>query len=190
MPLLVLPDVFNPTLFLTTPFFAAALDSGLFPRDCRVLEIGTGSGALALAAARRGARVTAVDINGEAVRCTRINALLNRLEERVEVLEGDLFVPVTGRRFDVVLTNPPFFRGVPRDRWDLAWRSEDFLERFTASVGDHLEADGQILVLLSSVAPTAPLFAGCAAAHLAVEAVRRLKMASETLTIYRLRSAR
>ena len=65
-----------------------------------ILDLGTGSGIGALFAARAGCLVTAVDINPEAVRCARINALMNRLEERVQVLEGDLFAPVAGRRSD------------------------------------------------------------------------------------------
>ncbi len=59
-------------------------------------------------------RVVAVDINPAAVRCAQINALLNQLEQRIEVRRGDLFAPVAGERFDLVLFNPPFLRGAPR----------------------------------------------------------------------------
>ena len=76
-----------------------------------VLDMGTGSGIAAIAAARRGARVVAVDISTEAVRCARINVLLNRVDDRVEIRCGDLFEPVQGERFDLVLFNPPFYAG-------------------------------------------------------------------------------
>ncbi|MGE5236419.1 MAG: methyltransferase [Acidobacteriota bacterium] len=189
LPLLVLPDVFNPTLFLTTPFFASTLDANLVPPGSRVLEVGTGSGALALVAARLGALVTAIDINPEAVRCARLNAELNRFEDRVEAIQGDLFSPVRGRRFDVVLTNPPFYCGTPRDLWDTAWRSEDFFVRFTAQLGAHLAPSGHALVLLSTAAPTQAFFDGCRDSGLATEPLRQRAMPSETLTLYRIRRA-
>ena len=111
MPLLVLPDVFNPTLFHTSEALVAQLDADRIRPDMTVLDMGTGSGIAAIAVARRGARVVAVDISAEAVRCARINVLLNRVDDRVEVRRGDLFEPVHGERFDLVLFNPPFYAG-------------------------------------------------------------------------------
>ncbi|WP_330294839.1 methyltransferase domain-containing protein [Streptomyces sp. NBC_00503] len=70
------------------------------------MEIGTGTGALALHAAGRGARVTAVDVSRPAVAAARLSALRQRLPLRV--LHGDFAVRTAGRRFDVVLTNPPY----------------------------------------------------------------------------------
>ena len=62
--------------------------------------MGTGSGVGAVFAAQWARRVVAVDINPAAVRCARINALLNHVEDRVDVVEGDLFEPIGGQRFD------------------------------------------------------------------------------------------
>ncbi|MFF5144844.1 methyltransferase [Streptomyces sp. NPDC013157] len=76
-----------------------------------VLDMGSGAGALALAAARRGAHVTAFDRTSRAVLATRFNARLTRLP--VEVLHGDLFGPVAGRRFDLVVSNPPYVPAPP-----------------------------------------------------------------------------
>jgi HemK-related putative methylase len=150
--LVVLPEVFNPALFRTGPFLAET-----FKRICpagsvgqAALDLGTGSGLCALAAARAGFRAVGVDINPEAVRCARINALINRLEDRVEAREGDLFGPVAGERFDVVLFNPPFYRGMPRDALDHAWRGVGVFERFAAGLGEHLMPGGQALVVLST----------------------------------------
>ena len=101
MPLLVLPGVLNPKLMRTGEFFASQLSPAVIPGDAEVLDMGTGSGVCAIAAARLARRVVAVDIDQTAVRCARLNVLLNQVDGKVEVVSGDLFAPVTGRRFDL-----------------------------------------------------------------------------------------
>lgn len=185
-PLVVLPEVFNPTLFFSTEFFAATLCPELVPPSADVLDVGTGSGALAITAARLARSVTAVDINPHAVRCARLNVLLNRCENRVSVVEGDLFAPFDGRRFDVVLCNPPFYRGSPRDAWDASWRAPDFFGRFAASLADHLRPAGHALVLLSSRADADGFLPGCEASGLATGVVRRRDTPLESFVVHRI----
>ena len=72
------------------------------------LDLGTGSGILSLAASRHSDIVVATDLNERAVSCARFNARLNDVEN-IEVMGGDCFEPVKGRRFDLILSNPPFF---------------------------------------------------------------------------------
>jgi HemK-related putative methylase len=183
--ILVLPGVFNPKLFRTGAELAAHVAGlELSPRT-RVLDLGTGSGVAALAAARRGARVVAVDLSAEAVRCARINVLLNRLEERVEVRHGDLFAPVEGERFDFVLFNPPFFPGPPRDDADLAWHSLDMPERFASGLGDHLAPDGCGLLLLSSDGQDERFLHRLRECGFTVRIVARKDKLNEILTVYR-----
>lgn len=150
MPILVLPDVFNPTLFHTSVALIEQLDGVPVAPGMAVLDMGTGSGIAAIAAARRGARVVAVDMSPEAVRCARINVLLNRVEDSVEVRCGDLFEPVQGERFDLVLFNPPFYAGTPRALWEYAWRSEGVLDRFARELPAMLSPSGRALVIVSS----------------------------------------
>src|SRR5688500_6337723 len=72
-----------------------------------VADICTGTGALAISAARAGAAsVTAVDLTRRAVTCARVNARLNGA--RVDVRRGDLFGPLAGAKFDVIVSNPPY----------------------------------------------------------------------------------
>ena len=71
-----------------------------------VLDIGCGAGAIALSAARRGARAIGVDINPRAVELARWNSRFNRCA--AEFRCGDLTAPVRGERFDLVLAQPPF----------------------------------------------------------------------------------
>jgi len=150
MPLLILPGVLNPRLMRTGQFFASQLPRLLTSIDAEVLDMGTGSGVCAIAAARHARRVVAVDIDQGAVRCARLNVLLNKADGKIEVLGGDLFAPLSGRRFDVILFNPPFIRAVPRHDADRAWRSVDVAERFAAGLKDYLRPGGYALVLLST----------------------------------------
>ncbi len=72
------------------------------------LDLGTGSGILSLGAARHSELVVATDLNPRAVAFTKFNASLNGVN-CIEALVGDCFAPVAGRRFDLILSNPPFF---------------------------------------------------------------------------------
>lgn len=189
VPLVILPQVFNPVLLRSGALMARAIARLPWAEaaNVSVLDLGTGSGIGAVFAARRGASVIAVDINPEAVRCVRINALLNRVDERIEARLGDLFGPLEGRAFDVVLFNPPFYRGRPKDDLDRAWRGEDVFERFAAGLGSVLVADGYALLTLSTDGHCDELLAELAAAGFRSEIVERTDLINEVVTIYAVR---
>src|SRR5205823_13468373 len=104
------PTVFHPRYFLTSEFFASVIDR-LDLNGKRVADVGTGSGVLALAAARAGAAaVTAIDINPNAVLTTRENARANGVEDRVCAVCSDLFGDLAPHeRFDIIISSPPSF---------------------------------------------------------------------------------
>ena len=185
LPVLVLPQVFNPKLFWTGEFLAALLDERRVPPGAAVLDLGTGTGIGALAAARWASRVVAVDINPAAQRCARINVLMHRLEDRVEVRGGDLFEPVEGERFDVILFNPPYYPGLPRDPLEQAFRAADVPRRFASGLAAHLRPDGYALVLLSSRGNAERFLAELRAAGLSVEPDAEQRRIGEVLTVYR-----
>jgi release factor glutamine methyltransferase len=149
MPLLILPEVFNPTLFGSSELLVRLLPEWVCS-GASVLDMGTGSGASAIAAARLGARVVAVDISPHALRCTRINALLNGVEHLIDVREGDLFSPLNGEQFDLVLFNPPYFHGEPSEPWEIAWRSTHTLDRFARGLPSVLLPGGRALLAVST----------------------------------------
>jgi release factor glutamine methyltransferase len=182
LPVVVLPDVFNPKLLRSGEFLIQQL--GRIPKGSRVLDLGSGSGAAGVAAAKQGAHVMAVDINPAAVRCTRINALLN--DVAVDIRHGDLFAPVHGERFDVVLFNPPYYRGVPRDALDHAWRSPDVIERFSTELEEHLTPGGHALLVLSSDGEQ-PAFLEALAHHgFTPQPVAERDLLNEQMTVYRI----
>jgi release factor glutamine methyltransferase len=183
-PILVLPQVFNPKLFRSGEFLVECLGTKMIPVGGTVLDMGTGSGVGAVFAARWASRVVAVDVNPEAVRCARINALMHRLESKIEVRQGDLFAPVAGERFDVVLFNPPYFRGEPSGALDRAWRSNDVIERFAAGLPDALAPGGRALVVLSSQGDVEGALAAFRAHSLRVETLTKRDLVNEILTVY------
>jgi release factor glutamine methyltransferase len=186
-PFLVLPQVFNPALFLTSEFMVRSLNEELVPRGCRFLDMGTGCGVGAVFAAQWAAQVVAVDVNPAAVQCARINCLLNEVADRVTVCQGDLFAPLAEQRFDVILFNPPYFRGTPQSPLDHAFRATDIVERFTAALPRYLEPAGWALVLLSSEGDEDAFLRLWRENGLEITAVARQRRLFEVFTLYRLR---
>lgn len=186
MPILVMPTVANPKLLRTGAFFAAVLDSTAVAKDADVLDLGTGSGVCALLAARSARRVVAVDINATAIRCAGINSSMNRLEHRIELRHGDLFGPVAEERFDLVLFNPPFIVGTPKDDRDAAWRSINAAERFAVGLANHLKPGGAALLLLSSFGDAGTTFESeLRTRGYGLEVFARRRYINETITILR-----
>jgi release factor glutamine methyltransferase len=129
------------------------------PPGARVLDVCTGSGVLAITAARLGAQATAVDISRRAVLCARINARLNGV--RVRTLRGDLMAAVAGERFDAIVSNPPYLPGdadLPARGAERAWEGgrdgRALLDRLCAQAPGHLAPGGVLLVVHSSLCGT------------------------------------
>ncbi len=121
-----------------------------------VLEIGCGTGIVSISLAKRGLKVTAVDKNPKAVEATRFNSINNNVE--IEILEGDMFAPVSGRKFGTIVCNPPYLP--PSDKeyqdpeLDLAVEGgiggTEFTEKLLSESVDYLEKDGSMYLIMSS----------------------------------------
>lgn len=189
IPIIVLPDVFNPVLFHTGRMLAEAVRRELDRRgpgsEQTVLDLGTGSGVGAVFAGLKGARVVAVDVNPQAIRCARLNAQLHHLEDRIDVREGDLFEPVEGERFDLVLFNPPLYHGQPTTFLEAAWRSEDCLVRFAEQIRNHLEPGGRALVVLSTEGDCEGVLWRLRASGLLLEQIGKERWMGDVLVVVR-----
>jgi release factor glutamine methyltransferase len=148
------PTVFHPRYVISSECFATFIDN-LNLRGMRVADIGTGSGILALAAARAGAeQVVATDINPNAARAAAENARSNGMGDRVIAACANLLSALApGPLFDVILSSPPKHAGEPRDLADRGWHAgpnyRDIAALFEQS-RERLKPGGRLYVMVSS----------------------------------------
>ncbi|WP_329459575.1 HemK2/MTQ2 family protein methyltransferase [Streptomyces sp. NBC_01497] len=154
-----LPGVYAPQA--DTHLLAGALHAEGITPGMDVLDVCTGSGALAVLAAGMGARVTAIDISRRAVMTARMNAA--RAGRRIRVMHGDLTGPVAEERFDLVVSNPPYVptphaqrtrRHMPAVAWDAGHGGRQALDRMCAHTRDVLRPGGVLLLVHSGLCGT------------------------------------
>lgn len=177
-----------PTLLAPPGVYAPQWDTGLLARALRrenigsateALDLGTGSGALALEAARLGARVTAVDISWRAVFTARLNAALAGV--RVRVRRGDLTTAVPGQSYDLVMSNPPYVPSpasrVPFHSASRAWEAgrdgRQFVDRICDTAPATLRPGGVLLIVHSGLCGTEATLRRLAAAGLRAQVADR-----------------
>ncbi|MET9390511.1 HemK2/MTQ2 family protein methyltransferase [Streptomyces sp. NPDC006624] len=152
---LVPPGVYAPQE--DTELLAGALADEPLRPGAEVLDVGTGTGALALEAARRGGRVTAVDVSWSAVWAARLNARIAGLPVRIR--HGNLFEPVHEETFDLILANPPYVpapdghrlpRGAAR-AWDAGGDGRMVVDRLCREAPALLRPGGVLLLVQSAL---------------------------------------
>lgn len=188
------PSVFHPGVFVTSRMFAEFLRSRNFSGKS-VVEVGTGSGILALSAARAGAAsVLALDINPRAVAAASHNAETNGLTAIVSAKVSNLFSAVPDDEiFDVVISSPPSFAGEPRDVADRAWHAGPGYRDIDALFEQayrHLAPRGEMFILLSSDTNRNLMEALARQAGFDWELLERKSIIVESFLIYRLTKRR
>lgn len=131
--------------------------------DLRILDVGTGSGAITLALASElpHAALTATDLSPAALQIAAENADELRTAERIRFVEGDLFEPVAKEEFDLIVSNPPYVAREDESSLppELSHEPEialfagpdglDVIRRLVAEAGDHLSSGGWLGIELS-----------------------------------------
>lgn len=143
------PDVFPPNLTLSTKILLNFLCEKELENKS-FLELGCGSGIISLLAAKKGAKVTATDINTTALTFLTENAKKNNLE--LEIIESDLFKALTDRTFDCIVINPPYYPKNPKNSKEKAWFCGEHFEYFEAlfpQLKKHLIATNETFMILS-----------------------------------------
>ena len=152
--LTVPPTVFHPGYFISSEAFAKFVD-GLDLSGKTVVDVGTGSGIIALAAARAGAdRVIATDINPNAGFAAAENAKANGLGKKVRGLCCNLLEAIEPKPvFDVIMSSPPKHAGEPKDLADAGWHAgagnKNILNLFEQA-RQRLKPGGRMYLMISS----------------------------------------
>lgn len=153
MRILTVPGVFRP--ISDSLLLAGAVRDWSRP-GMRTLDLFTGSGVIAVAAAQGGAESWAVDISRRAVACARANGVLNGV--RVHARRGDMFAPLGDCEFDLIAANPPYVPGIdPADArggaraWEAGRDGRRLLDRFLAEAPARLRPGGRLAVVHSSI---------------------------------------
>jgi ribosomal protein L3 glutamine methyltransferase len=124
-----------------------------------VLDLCTGSGCLAILAAMRfaSAKVDAIEVSKDAIEVAKRNVAEHKMKKRVHLRRGDLFGPVANKRYDLIISNPPYvddagMKGLPPEcrhepamAFDGGHDGLDIVRRIIDDAGQHLTDNGALL---------------------------------------------
>jgi len=128
------------------------------------VDICTGSGCLAVLAAKffPNAAVDAVDLSADALEVAKLNLREHEVEQQVSLHQGDLFQPLAGRKYDLIITNPPYvdhdamdgfpaeFRAEPSMAFDGGVDGLDLVRTLLADAANHLNPEGGMICEIGS----------------------------------------
>ncbi len=161
----ITPDVLIPrpeTEFVVVSLLDRIKERGPWSRPVEIADVGTGSGIIAVCAARHvpNCRVTAIDVSPRALEIARENAVTHEVADRIDFVEGDLFDRVDpDRRFDFIASNPPYIgqdevgtvasnvrKYEPHVALFAGPLGTEIIARLTAQAADRLRAGGSLIV--------------------------------------------
>ena len=144
----VAPEVFHPGFFFSTHVLLKYIRK--LPLEGKLfLELGCGSGLISIYAAKKGASVTATDINKIALQFLAKNSRFNNTALRI--IESDLFRDIPGQPFDIIAINPPFYKKQPRTARDYAWHcgeNGEFFESLFRDLGMYIHSRTEVCMVL------------------------------------------
>jgi ribosomal protein L3 glutamine methyltransferase len=154
------PAVIVPRSLLGEILFAGSLDTWFTADPRTVLDLCTGSGAIAIQAAIafENVQVDGVDIEPTAYALAQRNIALNGVGSQVTIHQGDLYTPVAGKRYDLVVTNPPYVNAASMAALPAEYRNEpalalaggedgmDLVRRIIAGAAQHLNPNGLLVI--------------------------------------------
>ena len=156
-----------------------------------VLDMGTGCGILGILAAKRARRVVAVDVNPHAVRCAKMNAKLNGVAEKMELLQSDLFSAVKKKeKFDLIIFNAPYLPSEMREEknWiERAWAGgptgRQLIDQFILQAPSYLKKGGRILLVQSTLSDLEETMQKLGEERFCARVVAQKKVAFETIVV-------
>lgn len=142
------PQVFHPGFFFSTKLLLKYINT-LPLYEKHFLELGSGSGLISIAAAKKNAKVTALEINPVAIAFLKKNCSINNV--KMDIIESDLFSNMPEKQFDIIAINPPYYKKKPVTAIDHAWYCGEKGEYFSTlfhELHEFIHKDTEILMVL------------------------------------------
>ena len=142
------PGVFHPGFFFSTKLLLSQLDT-IPMKGKKLLEMGAGSGLIAMSAAQKKAIVTATDINPVAVEYLYRNSRTNNTN--INILEADVFDGVPPAAFDIIAINPPYYKKDPQNFAEHAWycgENGEYFKKLFARLAGYIHNESKVLMVL------------------------------------------
>jgi len=184
----VFEDVYEPA---EDTFLVADSLSQIVKEGDTLLDVGTGCGILAIIAATKAKKVIATDVNPYAVKCVKLNAKINKVASKIEVLRGDLFQPIRKtEKFDVIVFNAPYLLSSSSERrtwigqsWAGGPTGRQLIDRFIIEAPCYLKRKGKILLVQSSLANIDETLENFRKVGLVAKVITEAKVAFETIVV-------
>lgn len=156
-----------------------------------VLDMGTGCGILGILVAKKSEKVVAIDLNPHAIDCAKMNAKLNKVADKMNILQSDLFQTIKqNERFSLILFNAPYLPSNQDEEktWiGRAWAGgptgRQLIDRFVSDAPQYLNKNGRILLVQSSLSNVNETVRKFREAGLKVRIVAEKKVMFETIVL-------
>ncbi len=142
------PQVFHPGFFFSTHFLLQYI-SKLQLQGKKMLELGAGSGLIAMLSARKGAIAFASDINPVAIEFLHKNSRMNNIP--LTIIQSDLFLNIPAQQFDLIAVNPPYYKKEPVSVTEQAWycgEQGEYFNRLFEQLPSFIHNDSIIVMVL------------------------------------------
>ncbi len=146
--LIIPPEVFHPGFFFSTKLLLKYIDQYSL-NDKTFLELGAGSGLIAISASKKGANVTATDINPIAITFLKKSCEANNIH--INIIHSNLFQNITFQHFDFIAINPPYYKKQPGTYKDYSWycgEKGEYFHGLFGSLADYMHLDSIVLMIL------------------------------------------
>jgi release factor glutamine methyltransferase len=142
------PQVFHPGFFFSTRLLLNHIRQ-LPLKNKTFLEPGCGSGLISIYAAKKGALVTATDINPVAIEFVKKNSRQNHVD--LTIIQSDLFKNIPEERFDIIAINPPYYKKQPLTAEDYAWfcgENGEYFEALFKELDNYVHRGSEVYMVL------------------------------------------